>query len=145
MKHKIISYMPILFLGAFLACQPSTEPQTWDGEYQLYQVNGCQGGGLSKSITGDSCFDYQFDTDLILDFCVNANCCPDSNRFDLSYEIKHDTIEVAVKDTAADLCRCICSYIIHAEFYDLPEDKYYVNVLTGDGQLAYEQYVHREP
>jgi len=144
MKHTIIFHLPIiLFLGAFLACQPSTGPQKWDGEYQLYQANGCQSGELSKAAVGDSCFSYQFDADLIIDFRVSANCCPDSNRFVLSTDIRSDTIAISVQDTAANLCLCTCNYIVHAEFYDMPEDMYYVNVLAGDGQLLYKKEVWR--
>ena len=143
MKYTIISFLPILLLGAFLACEQSPEPQKWGGEYQLYQVNGCQDGELSKAATGDSCFTYQFDSDLILDFCVSANCCPDSGRFTLEQAIQNDSITITVLDTAANLCFCDCSYIIHAEFYDMPEDMYYVDILTGDGQLLYRQEVWR--
>ncbi len=143
MRHTIISLLPVLLFGAFLACQPSTESQQWGGEFQLYQANGCQSGELSKAAVGDSCFAYQFDTDLILDFRVSANCCPDSNRFVLSTDMRSDTIAISVQDTAANLCLCTCNYIVHAEFYDMPEDMYYVNILAGDGQLLYEEEVWR--
>jgi hypothetical protein len=143
MKYIIISFLPILLFGAFLACQPSTESQKWGGECQLYQVNGCQGGELSKAAIGDSSFTYQFDSDLILDFRVSANCCPDSNRFTLQQAIQNDSITITVLDTAANLCFCDCSYIIHAEFYDMPEDMYYVDVLAGDGQLLHREEVWR--
>ncbi len=36
MKYTIISLLPVLLFGAFLACQPSTESQQWGGEFQLY-------------------------------------------------------------------------------------------------------------
>jgi len=143
MKYTIISLLPVLLFGAFLACQPSTESQQWGGEFQLYQANGCQSGELSKAAVGDSCFNYQFDADLILDFRVSANCCPDSNRFVLSTDIRSDTIAISVQDTAANLCLCTCNYIVHAEFYDMPEDMYYVNIVAGDGQLLYEEEVWR--
>lgn len=143
MKYTIISLMPILLLGTFLACKPSTEPREWGGEYQLYQVDGCQTIDLGKSAVGEPCFNYQFDADLILDFCMSANCCPDSNRFALSQAIQDDSITITVQDTAANLCFCDCSYTIRAEFYDMPEDKYYVNVLTADGLLLYEEEVWR--
>lgn len=143
MRHTIISLLPVLLFGAFLACQSATESQQWGGEFQLYQANGCQSGELSKAAVGDSCFSYQFDADLILDFRVSANCCPDSNRFVLSTDIRSDTIAITVQDTAANLCLCICNYIVHAEFYDMPEDMYHVNIVAGDGQLLYEEEVWR--
>lgn len=143
MKYTIIYLLPVLLFGAFLACQPSTESQQRGGEFHLYQANGCQSGDLSKAAVGDSCFTYQFDADLILDFCVSANCCPDSNRFVLSTDMRSDTIAISVQDTAANLCLCTCNYIVHAEFYDMPEDMYYVNILAGDGQLLYEEEVWR--
>lgn len=137
MKYSSL-VIPVLVLGAWLACDRSTGPEQ---EHLLYQITGC-GGGLAKSFVADSCFSYQFGTDLIIDFCVTANCCPDSNRFDLSYETRHDTIAIAVQDTAARLCRCICPYVIHAEFHELPLDHYTIQCMY-DNRVAYNEEVHQ--
>jgi len=73
---------------------------------------------------------------------TTANCCPDSNRFSLSYGIRNDTITVVVVDTAAHLCRCICRYVIRGEFKDLPLD-HYVFACNYDNKLVYLEHVYR--
>ena len=52
------------------------------------QIPGCLQSPLLKVRTTDyKCFDYNFHENLALEFCLPANCCPDSNRFDHSYTI----------------------------------------------------------
>jgi hypothetical protein len=80
----------------------------------------------------DSCFSYQFHDVLTVDFCITANCCPDSNRFSLGRTIDDNAIIVTVEDTAANLCRCVCRHWIHAEFDDLAGDQYRFLVCVED-------------
>ncbi|MFB0515089.1 MAG: hypothetical protein ACETWG_00610 [Candidatus Neomarinimicrobiota bacterium] len=144
MKTTVVSLLPILLLfGVFPACDSSTESKPWNGQVQLTPINGCQSGSLSKAFVGDSLFSYQFDDDLLLDFRVTGNCCPDSNRFVLAHEIMGKSITIIVADTAADLCFCTCSYLIHTEFYDMPEDMYVVHVVTDDGEIIHAKEVWR--
>ncbi len=140
-----------LVLSVWIVCSlfscalESTNPGNIEqNKNQLYQVPGCGGQSLSKSIPGDTCFSYQFDTQLIVDFCVTGNCCPDSNRFNLSHEIINDTIMVAVQDTAANLCHCLCNYTIHAEFNDLALDHYIFQCRTDEGVILYNEDLWRE-
>jgi len=142
MRPTLLSVLAVLVLAASFTCEKSTEPEPWGGEYTLFQVPGCQSDALAYSFSEDSCFTYQFETDLLLDFCVTANCCPDTNRFVLSADVREDTIAIAVHDTAAHLCDCICLYFIHAEFYDLPLD-HYVVACTYYDTLAYQESVQR--
>ena len=81
---------------------------------------------LVKGSLYDSIFVYSFADTLMIDFSVEANCCPDSNRFLVSCISTTDTIDVCVRDTAENGCRCICPYIIHAEIANLPGDLYVV-------------------
>jgi hypothetical protein len=104
-----------------VACERSTEPDA--PSVVAFQVPGC-GANLLKASASDSCFSYQFHDALIVDFCATANCCPDSNRFSFKQRISHDTIFVAIADTAAQLCNCICPYVLRMEFRDLPGDSY---------------------
>ena len=106
----------------------------------LYQISGCANKGLGKTALIDSGFSYRFDKNLIVDFSVTANCCPDSNRFNLFYEVSNNTITVIVDDTAAHLCKCVCPYIIHAEFYDLPLQKY-VFICNYEDKIVYREDV----
>lgn len=130
--------VPLLVVGLWLACdQPEVEPY-----YSLEQIDGCS-SVLARAVTADSCFTYLFDSNLIIDFCVTANCCPDSDRFVLSADIISNNISITVQDTAADLCRCICPYLVHAEFCELPLDDYLVRVLVGTDSLIYEETVQR--
>ncbi|MDZ7276304.1 MAG: hypothetical protein ONB51_17610 [candidate division KSB1 bacterium] len=109
----------------------------------LLQVPGCQRAGPAGSGLADSCFSFQFENDLKLEFCVRANCCPDSNRFRLESVVRRDTITIAVTDTAARLCRCICPYLIRAHFRKLPEAHYVVVCNYGDS-LYFMQHVYRK-
>jgi hypothetical protein len=102
-------------------CEQSTDPRGAD--VTAFQVPGC-GNHLGKTAVNDSCFSYQFHDALVVEFCMNANCCPDSNRFSFRHMVSHDTIMVSVSDTAAHLCRCICNYVLHMEFPGLPGDNY---------------------
>ena len=113
----VLSVLAVFMLG----CEGSTEPDAPD--VVAFQVPGC-GANLLKASATDSCFSYQFHDALIVDFCATANCCPDSNRFSFNQRISHDTIMVTIADTAAHLCRCICTYVLHMEFRDLPGDSY---------------------
>ena len=107
------------------------------------QVSGCLQSSLLKTGTPDiSCFDYSFHENLTLDFCLPANCCPDSNRFDYSYKIRNDTIYFAVLDTALDLCDCICTYKIKTEISGLSEDAYIFNCFYN-GSTVYDTLVYR--
>lgn len=110
------------------------------GEDAIYQINGCNGSiGLRKSAEMDSCFSYEFTNHLQVEFCVNANCCPDSNRFDFEYHIENDVIFVTVMDTAEHLCKCFCPYVIHLELNKLPLSHYYFRCSYYDKIIYYEE------
>lgn len=138
--------LPVLALCCWnLFCSDVTRPingrKTHDA--LLQQVQGCQRAGLANAVTADSCFAYQFEDDLKLEFCVIANCCPDTNRFKLASVVRQDTIAIAVADTAARLCHCVCPYLIRAEFRGLPGDHYVVVCSFGDS-LWLVQHVYRK-
>ena len=125
---KLLKYVPIYCVMLFFMISCSDKSTNYAGHEvraTLKQVGGCQSHSLNNKIsTEDSCFSYMFTEKLIVNFCMTGNCCPDSNRFSLSYKIKNDTIFVAAADTAANFCNCICNYIIQAEFDNLPSDRY---------------------
>lgn len=124
MKAQINVLVLAALLCTFVGCfEHAVNPQPRPFAAVLYQVPGC-GAGLSKATPNDSCFSYQFEKTLCVDFCLTGNCCPDSNRFALAYEIKNDTLAVTVADTAAVLCRCVCTYTIRFELDNLPLDRY---------------------
>ena len=108
------------------------------------QIPGCLQSPLLKVRTTDyKCFDYNFHENLALEFCLPANCCPDSNRFDHSYTISNDTIYFTVLDTAQDLCDCICNYKIQTEISGLLRDAYIFQCLY-DGKTVYDTLVYRQ-
>ncbi len=76
---------------------------------------------------------------------MTGNCCPDSNRFALSYAVKGDTLLVAAIDTAKNLCYCKCDYIVRAEFRNLPLDHYVFVCTRSDdsGKVYYRENVSR--
>jgi hypothetical protein len=116
----------VLFSAAALVhqgCGKSVGPES--DQVRIVQMPGCKSGQLGKSsLSADSCFTYQFHDALDVYFCATANCCPDTNRFLIKHEIQSDTILVTIADTAAHLCRCNCSYMLHAEFLNLRGDQY---------------------
>jgi hypothetical protein len=91
-------------------------------------------GGLAKSSTLDSVFTYSFSDTLLIDFSAISNCCPDSDRFDVSSTVGSDTIVVSVADTAQHLCRCVCPYMVEARFANLPNDHYLVRCRISSAQ-----------
>jgi hypothetical protein len=55
---------------------------------------------------------------------------------------------VTVADTAAALCRCMCKYILHAEFHDLPGEQYVFVCKRADASssiLMYSTTLYRHP
>ena len=144
MKHRYPAILVVTVLsGLMCACEKSTEPGSPD--VVAFQVRGCQ-PGLGKETSTDSCFSYQFHDALLVDFCASANCCPDSNRFSFKHAISHDTIRVTIADTAAHLCRCVCTYILHMEFRDLLGDSYVFFCTRqdySDQVVLYSERVHR--
>ena len=120
MKNYIRTFVFIISgILIFNSCGEETSPEI---KTMLYQIPGCKGNSLSKSMNAqiDSCFHYSFTETLEIEFCVSGNCCPDENRFVTTSKILNDSITIAITDTAENLCRCICNYIIHGEFESLP-------------------------
>ena len=143
----ILSFL-IASVFLFNNCDQSTDP----GSKQDFvkQVGGCGGSAsLDKvSLLTDSCFTYNFDESLITEFCVNGNCCPDTNRFAAEYDITNSTIDVYVEDIAPNLCLCICNYTMHAEFNDLTQNNYLFQVFFRESDstntLLYSENVYRQ-
>jgi len=117
-----VSALLILLVIAIAGCEKSTGPES--ASSTIVELPGCR-PALSKSASpNDSCFSWQFSGSLSVDFCVLANCCPDSNRFAMSHVTDADSIVVTIADTAANLCKCVCRHWVHAEFQDLALNKY---------------------
>jgi hypothetical protein len=93
-----------------------------------YETSHCVSSAMPKGtiVFSDSVFSYSFSDNLIMDFSSIGNCCPDSNRFIVSHEIRQDTIMITAVDTAQNLCNCNCLYMIHTEVIGLPMDRYVV-------------------
>jgi hypothetical protein len=130
----------IVFL-CFSCKDKSTNPGTQSPISFSSQSSKCLSNGLSKNSGLDSVFTYSFTQNLIIDFSVNTNCCPDSNRFNISNIIGTDTLIVSVADTARSLCNCICLYMIHVEFGNLSNDHYVVRCRIGNSQ-GYDDPIH---
>lgn len=130
--YRFIICLFTIFMIIQTGCDKSVGPEKYSSA-SIVQIPGCKTTGLSKnSNQTDSCFTYQFHDVLIVDFCAAGNCCPDSNRFSIKDAISNDTITVVIADTAAHLCRCLCTYILHGEFFDLPFDNYLFLVKRED-------------
>ena len=146
---KVFVQIATVVLAAFIlinvsSCseESSTGHSTGAVIFSEYQVPGCNNSGLDKTLYNDTCFVYRFDEKLSIDCCVNANCCPDSNRFDILQQIYGDTIVVTVADTAAHLCKCMCNYIVRLEWENLPKNAYTFICYAEDG-LKYSESVHQ--
>ncbi len=138
-RHQAFLFVLAIPL-VLLACKSSTEPVT--PTFLAQQVPGCI-AALGKGVAVDSCFSYSFHDALVLDFCMSANCCPDSNRFAFRHSISHDTILVVASDTAAHNCRCNCSYLLHTELHSLERDEYLVLCAREDYSSQYIFYAVR--
>ena len=140
-KTKMIMVLGIVALVCSSCKEKSTEP----GDQKVITFSSlysnCLAHGLSKGSGLDSVFNYSFTGNLIVDFSVWANCCPDSNRFAVSYRIANDTIIISAADTARSLCRCLCPYMVHAEFFNLQQDHYIIRCRAGN-EGGYEDPIH---
>lgn len=130
-----------VFCGVFMmACNNPTEPEI--PAAILFQSQGClPQSGLKAAAS--TCFSYRFDDILLVEFCAEGNCCPNTNRFTFSPEMREDTIFVTIADTAANLCRCTCTYMLHAGFSDLELDSYVFICKTENDSLLYGERVQR--
>lgn len=127
-EHFLI--LSIFILAAGYSC--SDNFLLSETNFYLRQIAGCQTHKLNKSVSVDSCFSYTFGLELNFQSCVAGNCCPDSNRYSLSSKIVEDTIEIAVRDTARNLCKCICNYFINARYRDLKRDHYIIRCVQEE-------------
>ena len=134
MIHRLIL---IILLFLFISCQKSIDPfENGSESYDLnaYQIPGCAGPAsfFRNDSTENGCFSYSFEDTLKMELCVSANCCPDSHRFTYHSKIKSNIISFTVVDTAANLCRCICDYRIHADYIGLTGNTYQFNCIYND-------------
>ena len=127
MRHFLL--IAVLFI--LFGCEKASTPLNHNQESTIItshfcQIPGCQGhsNNLAKSLSNSNCFLYFWDDTLKLEFCVLANCCPDTNRFDFNSVIEGNIISVTVIDTAAHLCYCICNYRLHLDFTGLSKEEY---------------------
>ena len=146
MHTRLYTLRVLLLMAPVFGCaEKSTGPAST--ATVVFEVPGCRpsypGAAL---ILVDSCFSYQFQDQLNVDFCVSGNCCPDSNRFSIDHMINADTITVTIADTAARLCRCMCRHWIHAEIHGLAADDYTFVVNQRDSLVLLPLYrvaIHR--
>ena len=110
-----------IILVAIAGCDKSTGPTV--STLTAYQVPGCV-SGIAQQAPGDTCFAFEFQQKLFVQFCATGNCCPDSDRFSFRHSISRDTIYVTIADTAAQLCRCMCKYTLVMEFTGLEKNSY---------------------
>jgi len=110
------------------------------------QIPGCVSHGMNKISATDTNFVWTFTDRLVLDFGLLADCSIDSIRFATSHSISNDTIYVVSVDTATQNEYCICDYIIHAEFENLPLDHYVIictQIDNGTRIVVYAKDVYR--
>lgn len=134
-SQRTTAIILFILLATVPACDNSVKPG--GDPATIVELPGCKSPGLEKNaVLDDSCFSYDFHNVLTADFCIVANCCPDSNRFSIEHSFSKDTITVTVADTAARLCRCDCTHWLHAEFSDLEGDQFQFLVYLEDSSNA---------
>jgi len=132
MKNIPISAFVVLSALLLAACkEKSTDPVSRQVISFSALSSKCM-GGILKMDSQDSLFNYTFIDTLLVNFLVPGNCCPDSDRFVVTHTPAADTLTISVIDTAANLCRCTCPYMIHASFAELPNDQYIVRCMLGN-------------
>jgi hypothetical protein len=148
MKARIAVLILAWLACSLMSCShQSTNPGNQQAQGVIYQIRGCQSAFSKAAAASDSCFSYQFEKTLRLEFCLTGNCCPDSNRFRLSGKIRNDTIFVVAADTAAQRCRCVCTYKIRAEFNEVPLNHYVFYCTREDYSsrlVHYREHVYRQ-
>jgi hypothetical protein len=143
MKMRLMTFTCIAACTALPSCSDQgTTPEPGPIHSEIRQMPGCVHAGVAKTLSDQSCFTYAFTTNLDATWCLPANCCPDSGRFSLSSSIVKDTITVAVKDTAPNLCRCMCTYTVRATYSGLPLNRYVFLVRLADS-IFYRETVYR--
>ncbi len=120
-----------LTLGLLVLCLGSCNESSSSGPANsipsfTFHSSHCVGSALAKAEIPDSTFVYSFSDTLAVDFSVSGNCCPDSGRFEVSHAVGVDTLVISVVDTADYGCRCLCTYFLHAEIVNLPNNHYVV-------------------
>ncbi len=147
MKEIVMALVVVLLAAGLTTCTDrSAGPNSMNVKATLYQSGGWDSPGvLSEIEPSGSCFKYKFVDTLLVEFCLTGNCCPDSNRFSLTHEIRGDTIFVTSADTARNLYRCFCRYVIHAEFENLELNRYRFICARSDegGRVYYVESVSR--
>ena len=133
--------MLVLLYAISCTTENSTEPESEIITFNAYQDGGCNYTTLAKTTLNDSCFSYSFEDTLKIDFCVIANCYPDSSRFVIDYDIHLDTIFVSVADTAESICHCICNYTIHLDLVGLSQSQYFFSCDYNDTTAYNEQII----
>ena len=124
-KLALISAIGVIFFACPSCEQEATKPNTLPDQTFSFQSSKCLKELLKKALY-DSTFVYTFTDTLSIDFSVRANCCPDSNRFNVSWLLTQDTIKISVRDFIGEACLCTCQYMIHAALANLPENHYVV-------------------
>ena len=140
MKLKSFLFLLLFLIGCN---EKSTETETF---IKIYQLGKCNSYNLTKVTSDSLCFNYKFESSLVLDFCVKGNCCPDSNRFIFNYKINENQIDIFVDDIAPNLCKCICNYTIHADILGLSNSKYFVKCYSkdnGEYKILHEREVYK--
>ncbi|HUI29832.1 MAG TPA: hypothetical protein VLX91_06410 [Candidatus Acidoferrales bacterium] len=146
MKKIGLFFLLAISSGILITCSDkSSDPGKQQVKTSLTQVGGCGSHQLGKVSMWDSCFTYQFDQNLEVNFFLSGNCCPDSNRFLLSNRISNDTIFVVAMDTAAQVCNCVCNYTINAKFENLSLSHYvfYCTRADDSNRVYYAKDVYR--
>jgi len=138
LKNIIITGLMITLL---FSCVDTTDQKELYADFM--QIPGCLDNTLSKNSLNDDCFDYEFDQVLQAEFCLSANCYPDSARFRFNSSVIGDTITITVVDTASNLANCVCTYKIEAEFVNLENDNYVFQCFYQDS-VYYSEPVIRE-
>ncbi len=140
MKLKALFSLLLILVGCD---EKSTESETF---VKIFQLGKCISYNFAKVSSDSLCFNYRFENSLRIDFCVKGNCCPDSNRFVFDYKIKENQIDIFVDDIAPNLCKCICTYTIHADILGLSNSKYFVKCYTksdGEYKVLHEREVYK--
>jgi hypothetical protein len=126
MSRQVLLAVAGIVIVVFFSCpEKVTNPDEHTAPAFSYNVGKCIPMPTIRAFA-DSAFSYSFADTLLVDFWVIANCCPDSDRFDVISTVGTDTLFITIVDTAASLCNCTCPYFIHAEFGNLPKAHYVV-------------------
>lgn len=121
-------YITITTLICIASCLQFSINTDENTSIMLYSkaIDGCQNNSDLERYSNTDNLQYEYFHDsLVIKVLVEANCCPEINRFKTSVFKSNDTLNLEVRDVEEQQCHCICSYEIQTVYKSTGIDSIY--------------------